>query len=156
MQWCGWRVIITRMTETKVYCHWDDVKERVSLLLLGRTLCYGNTQVQYLLHFILLGLQENLVCGGAGDAICDAKKKKSLVLHVQQNLCGNYVFIKFSFVTEHSILPSTRCFSHISQRYPATESENQNLSSKTTCLNFQFYISLLFCVTNWEMYRASL
>lgn len=75
MQWCGWRVIITRMTETKVYCHWDDVKERVSLLLLGRTLCYGNTQVQYLLHFILL-VSEKIWCAwGLGIPFAMLRKK---------------------------------------------------------------------------------
>lgn len=102
------------------------------------------------IYYILfcMCLQENLVCVGAGDAICDAKKKNHWFYMFNKNLCGNYIFIKFSFMTEHSILPSTRCFSHISQRYPATESKNKNLSSKTTCLNFQYYISLLFCVTN--------
>lgn len=52
MQWCGWKVIITPMTETKAYYLLDDVNERVSLLFLKRTFWQVNTQVLYLLHFI--------------------------------------------------------------------------------------------------------
>lgn len=156
MQWCGWRVIITRMTETKVYCHWDDVNERVSLLLLGRTVCYGNTQVQYLLHFILHVSPRKSGVRGSWGCHLQCWEKNHWFYLFNKNLCSNYILIKFPFVAEHSILSSTQCFAHVSQRYPATESENQNLSSKTTCVKFRCYISLLFCVANWEMYRASL
>lgn len=120
------------------------------------TLLWKHTSAVFITFYSACVSKKIWCAWGLGMPFAMLRKKNHWFYMFSKNLCGNHIFIKFSFMTEHSILPSTRCFSHISQRYAATESENQNLSSKTTCLNFQFYISLLFCVTNWEMYRASL
>lgn len=54
-----------------------------------------------------------------------------------KSLWSKYIFIKFPFMIEHFMLPSTQCFSLVSQWYLAPESANQNLSSKAMCLNFK-------------------
>lgn len=128
--WCQWKGIITSSGENILVC-----KHRSAVFITFYSTCVSKK-----------------ISWWGGGAVWDAEKK-SLIFLVRQNFCNNYIFIKISFMAECSVLPSTRCFSHVSQRYLATGSENQNLSSKT-CLHFQSYISLLFCVSNWEMYTG--
>lgn len=139
VQWCGWRVIITRMTETKVYCHWDDVNERVSLLLLGEiSLLWKHTSVVFI-TFYSACVSKKIWClwgGGVGDAICNAEEK--IIGFTCSTKLSVAIIFSPNFHSWQNILyyHLLSVFHTYLKRYPATESENQNLSSKTTCLTF--------------------